>query len=127
MIAYPRDDVVVLGNFANRSYPAYRIGLPRARVWKVRLSTDARAYGEENGGAEAVTATPGARDGLENEAYPARRLLRRDSLARLSRGHRSPATSGGGGICAIEPRARGSATPGCGPPEAFRHSAGLWQ
>jgi 1,4-alpha-glucan branching enzyme len=69
VIAYRRDDVVVLANFANRSYPAYRIGLPRAGMWKVRLSTEARAYGADYAGApEAVAATPGARDGLESQA-----------------------------------------------------------
>src|SRR5438874_6262689 len=30
----PRDDVVVILNFANRAYPAYRIGLPRGGLWR---------------------------------------------------------------------------------------------
>jgi len=40
----PRDDVVVLLNFANRTYPAYRLGLPRAGRWRVRLNSDWRGY-----------------------------------------------------------------------------------
>jgi 1,4-alpha-glucan branching enzyme len=66
----PGDDVVVLASFANRTFPAYRIGLPRAGVWKVRLDTDARSYGADNGGTgtDAVTTLPGGRDGLEQQA-----------------------------------------------------------
>jgi 1,4-alpha-glucan branching enzyme len=40
----PRDDVVVVLNFANRSYPAYRIGLPRTGLWRVRFNGDWRGY-----------------------------------------------------------------------------------
>jgi 1,4-alpha-glucan branching enzyme len=40
----PRDDVVVLANFANRSYADYRIGLPRDGRWRVRLNSDWRGY-----------------------------------------------------------------------------------
>jgi len=40
----PRDDVVVLLNFANRAYDAYRIGLPRSGRWRVRLNSDWRGY-----------------------------------------------------------------------------------
>jgi len=40
----PRDDVVVLANFANRGYADYRIGLPRAGRWRVRLNSDWRGY-----------------------------------------------------------------------------------
>ncbi len=39
-----RDDVVVLLNFANRSYPAYRIGLPRGGLWRVRFNADWQGY-----------------------------------------------------------------------------------
>jgi 1,4-alpha-glucan branching enzyme len=52
----PGDDVVVIANFANRPYAAYRVGFPRAGPWKVRLDTD--------GAARDVEATAGARDGL---------------------------------------------------------------
>ena len=40
----PRDDVVVIANFANRSYADYRVGLPRGGRWRVRLNSDWRGY-----------------------------------------------------------------------------------
>jgi 1,4-alpha-glucan branching enzyme len=40
----PRDDVVVLASFANRSYADYRLGLPRGGRWRVRLNSDWRGY-----------------------------------------------------------------------------------
>jgi 1,4-alpha-glucan branching enzyme len=40
----PRDDVVVVLNFANRGYDAYRIGLPRGGRWRVRLNSDWGGY-----------------------------------------------------------------------------------
>ena len=40
----PRDDVVVVLNFANRAYDAYRIGLPRAGRWRVRFNSDWSGY-----------------------------------------------------------------------------------
>ena len=40
----PRDDVVVVLNMANRSYDAYRIGLPQGGQWKVRLNSDWAGY-----------------------------------------------------------------------------------
>jgi 1,4-alpha-glucan branching enzyme len=40
----PRDDVVVLANFANRAYDAYAVGLPRAGLWRVRLNSDWTGY-----------------------------------------------------------------------------------
>ncbi|MGA2410815.1 MAG: alpha amylase C-terminal domain-containing protein, partial [Candidatus Binataceae bacterium] len=40
----PRDDVVVVANFGNRSYDSYRIGLPRGGMWRVRLNSDWRGY-----------------------------------------------------------------------------------
>src|SRR4051794_34191496 len=40
----PRDDVVVVLNFANRGYDAYRIGLPRGGRWRVRFNSDWRGY-----------------------------------------------------------------------------------
>jgi len=42
----PRDDVVVILNFANRAYPAYRIGLPRGGLWRVRFNSDWRGYSD---------------------------------------------------------------------------------
>ncbi len=62
----PRDDVVVVLNFANRAYDAYTIGLPRAGRWRVRFNSDSRHYGEDYGehpGYDAH-ARAEARDGL---------------------------------------------------------------
>jgi 1,4-alpha-glucan branching enzyme len=39
-----RDDVVVIANFADRAYPDYRIGLPRAGLWRVRFNSDWTGY-----------------------------------------------------------------------------------
>jgi 1,4-alpha-glucan branching enzyme len=40
----PRDDVVVLINFADRAYDHYRIGFPRGGLWRVRFNGDWRGY-----------------------------------------------------------------------------------
>ena len=40
----PRDDVVVVLNFANRAWSAYRVGLPRGGAWRVRFNGDWRGY-----------------------------------------------------------------------------------
>jgi 1,4-alpha-glucan branching enzyme len=40
----PRDDVIVIANFANRAYESYRVGLPRAGVWRVRFNSDWSGY-----------------------------------------------------------------------------------
>ncbi len=40
----PRDDVVVIANFANRGYDSYSIGLPRGGVWRVRFNSDWGGY-----------------------------------------------------------------------------------
>jgi 1,4-alpha-glucan branching enzyme len=40
----PGDDVIVLLNFANRSYSSYQLGFPRAGLWRVRVNSDASAY-----------------------------------------------------------------------------------
>lgn len=45
----PGDDVVVLLNFANRGYPAYELGLPRAGHWRVRFNSDWEGYDAEFG------------------------------------------------------------------------------
>ena len=62
----PGDDVVVVANFANRTWDDYRIGLPRPGAWKVRFNGDSRAYGADygdHGGSEATAATE-PRDGM---------------------------------------------------------------
>ncbi len=43
----PRDDVVVVLNFADRSYGEYWIGMPRGGEWKVRFNGDWRGYGDD--------------------------------------------------------------------------------
>jgi 1,4-alpha-glucan branching enzyme len=40
----PRDDVIVVANFANGAYDSYRIGLPRGGIWRVRFNGDWRGY-----------------------------------------------------------------------------------
>ena len=40
----PGDDVVVVANFANRSYESDRIGLPRRGNWRVRFNGDWEGY-----------------------------------------------------------------------------------
>jgi 1,4-alpha-glucan branching enzyme len=40
----PRDDVVVVLNFAGRAYPAYRIGFPQGGPWHVRFNGDWGGY-----------------------------------------------------------------------------------
>jgi 1,4-alpha-glucan branching enzyme len=45
----PRDDVIVVANFANRAYDSYTIGLPCPGVWRVRLNSDWEGYGADFG------------------------------------------------------------------------------
>jgi len=62
----PRDDVVVVLNFANRSYASYTIGFPRGGLWKVRFNGDWNGYSADYGNFFAYDAAaegPGA-DGL---------------------------------------------------------------
>jgi 1,4-alpha-glucan branching enzyme len=40
----PLDDTIVILNFANRAFPVYAIGVPRAGLWRVRLNTDWSGY-----------------------------------------------------------------------------------
>jgi 1,4-alpha-glucan branching enzyme len=45
----PGDTTVVLLNFANRAYDAYRIGLPAGGEWHVRFNSDWKGYSEAFG------------------------------------------------------------------------------
>jgi 1,4-alpha-glucan branching enzyme len=45
----PRDDVVVVANFANRAYDGYEVGFPRGGRWRVRHNSDWWGYGEDFG------------------------------------------------------------------------------
>jgi 1,4-alpha-glucan branching enzyme len=60
------DDVVVLTNFSNVSYPNYRVGLPRGGLWRVRFNSDSTAYSADYGNYAAtdVTADNFGYDGL---------------------------------------------------------------
>ncbi|HEU4888508.1 MAG TPA: alpha-amylase family glycosyl hydrolase, partial [Thermoanaerobaculia bacterium] len=54
--AEPRDETVVLANFANRVYGAYRIGVPRAGLWRVRFNSDWQGYSADFGNAPSFDA-----------------------------------------------------------------------
>ena len=45
------DDVMVVANFSNQTFDAYRFGLPAAGQWKCRFSSDRRQYSDDFGGA----------------------------------------------------------------------------
>jgi len=45
----PGDDVVVVANFADRSYDSYTIGMPCAGQWRVRFNSDLQGYGADFG------------------------------------------------------------------------------
>ena len=45
----PGDDVVVVANFANRSYDSYTLGFPRAGQWRVRFNSDWQGYSADFG------------------------------------------------------------------------------
>lgn len=38
------DDVIVIANFADRSYDSYSLGLPQAGLWRVRFNSDWQGY-----------------------------------------------------------------------------------
>ncbi|MBM4112389.1 MAG: DUF3459 domain-containing protein [Phycisphaerae bacterium] len=66
----PGDDVVILANFSNTTFWSYRIGLPRAGVWKARFNSDSSEYGADYGNAPALdrTSEPIPYDGLPHSA-----------------------------------------------------------
>lgn len=43
----PRDDVVVIVNFANRMHQEYLLGMPRDGTWKVRFNSTWQGYGAD--------------------------------------------------------------------------------
>jgi 1,4-alpha-glucan branching enzyme len=62
------DDVVVVANFSDTSFPSYTIGFPYPGTWYVRLNSDANSY-SDSGDFGAVnsydtTAGPGGWDGM---------------------------------------------------------------
>jgi 1,4-alpha-glucan branching enzyme len=48
-IGGPGDDVVVVANFANRSYGSYTLGFPRVGQWRVRFNSDWQGYSADFG------------------------------------------------------------------------------
>jgi 1,4-alpha-glucan branching enzyme len=66
----PGDDVVVLANFGDRSYPRYNIGFPRGGNWWVRFNSDYLGYDGGFGAQDAydTTAHWGPRDGMQFSA-----------------------------------------------------------
>jgi 1,4-alpha-glucan branching enzyme len=62
----PGDDVVVVANFANRSYGSYRIGFPRGGTWYLRFNSDAGVYDPSFGDTPGYTTTaaPGGMDDM---------------------------------------------------------------
>ena len=62
----PGDDVIVLANLANRTFPRYQIGLPRGGPWRVRFNSDWQGYGEDFGNQAGYDthAHAGHKDGL---------------------------------------------------------------
>ena len=66
----PRDDVIVVANFANRAYAGYTLGFPRPGWWQVRFNSDWQGYGADFGNqlASDTLAGHGPRDGLSFQA-----------------------------------------------------------
>jgi 1,4-alpha-glucan branching enzyme len=62
----PGDDVVVVANFADRSWPVYNIGFPRSGLWYCRLNSDATVYGADFGnfGGRDTDASVGPNQGM---------------------------------------------------------------
>jgi 1,4-alpha-glucan branching enzyme len=58
----PGDDVVVIANFANRSWDDYRVGFVRQGTWRLRFNSDARYYSEDFGDFPSGDVTPVADD-----------------------------------------------------------------
>ena len=70
VIAYRRHgasgkDVIVVMNFKSTAAAGYKIGVPAAGPWQIRLDSDSKAYGQDFGGGTsgAITATAGTWDG----------------------------------------------------------------
>lgn len=62
----PRDDVLVVANFANRGYAHYTIGAPRAGRWRVRFNSDWAGYDVTFGAQDCfdTVTRPAAVDGM---------------------------------------------------------------
>ncbi len=66
----PGDDVVVVANFANRSYDSYSLGFPRAGWWRVRFNSDWQGYSSDYGNQLGydTEAGAGSQDGMAFQA-----------------------------------------------------------
>jgi 1,4-alpha-glucan branching enzyme len=66
----PGDDVVVLANFANRSYDSYALGFPRDGFWRVRFNSDWQGYSADFGNCPGYDTLAGgdSRDGMPFQA-----------------------------------------------------------
>jgi 1,4-alpha-glucan branching enzyme len=66
----PGDDVVIVANFANRSYDSYALGFPRPGEWRVRFNSDWQGYSADFGNHPGydISAHDGSRDGMQFEA-----------------------------------------------------------
>jgi 1,4-alpha-glucan branching enzyme len=62
----PGDDVLVVANFADRSYGSYTLGLPRAGLWRVRFNSDWPGYSPDFGNQSGydTMAVETAQDGM---------------------------------------------------------------
>ncbi|HEX9076107.1 MAG TPA: alpha amylase C-terminal domain-containing protein, partial [Anaerolineae bacterium] len=64
------DDVIVVANFANRSYDSYALGFPRGGGWRVRFNSDWVGYSADFGnqlGYDTLT-RPDPKDGMPFQA-----------------------------------------------------------
>ncbi len=66
----PGDSVMVVANFANKSWDRYIIGFPEPGLWKVRFNSDWAGYDYEfhNSPSFHIWTHPGERDGLPYQA-----------------------------------------------------------
>ncbi|MBX3061614.1 MAG: alpha amylase C-terminal domain-containing protein [Anaerolineae bacterium] len=64
------DDVIVVANFANRSYDNYTIGLPAGGMWRVRFNSDWQGYSDDFGNQLGydTAAEENAYDGMSHRA-----------------------------------------------------------
>ena len=64
------DDVVVVFNFSNKAFNAYRVGFPHGGDWKLRANTDAAVYDIDFGETHAFDTVAENRryDGFEHSA-----------------------------------------------------------
>ena len=73
VIAYHRwdqggrgDDVVIVANLKNRTYPSYNIGFPRSGTWFLRFNSDFRGFSPDFGDVGYDTTA----DGAGNQGMP---------------------------------------------------------